>query len=213
MLDEAGYVNAGTSAELLGTTRADIPMVRWEYEVDVEAADTGAADVGFVPGRTCVPIRPEPDQWQQQHQRYAGLFPLDSFTDLTACELAVAMDATSEIALFGRHPAAPGETSLERALNQPDRPRLAMLLRPGDVFVDLAVMRDRFLGFTSYFTVKATQPIGTRLATLVEHFEAAYRRYTAHVNELDTFDDFCTAMDTLLTPPQQTELHSPAEPS
>ncbi|MEV4481611.1 hypothetical protein [Micromonospora coxensis] len=187
------------AAGLLGVDRAAIRTVGWEYEVDVERADWPAADRGFVPARACVPLRPAPDAWQRAHRARAGLFPLDTFAQLTALELAVAGDAASEITLFGL---GPGHDSLGLvdALDRPDRPELHEVLRPGDVFVDLAVVRDAPTGWTNYLTVKSLDPTD-RVWHLADHYSAAFRRYLAVVPRLRTFEDFHAAIDDLLAAP------------
>jgi hypothetical protein len=189
------------AAQLLGVDRTGIRLVRWEYEVNVELADPVAADVGFVPARACVPIRPQPDEWQRLHQGFAGLFALRTFGELTALEHAVRGDASSEITLFGFNAGAKSDNTLAGALDQPSRLHLQEILRPGDVFVDLAVVRDRFLGHTSYLTVKTTEPIDDRPHRLAEHYGTAFSRYVNSVDDTHTFEDFRDAMDTLLAPP------------
>jgi hypothetical protein len=123
------------------------------------------------------------------------------FGELTALEHAVRGDASSEIALFGFNAGAKSDNTLAGALDQPSRLHLQEILRPGDVFVDLAVVRDRFLGHTSYLTVKTTEPIDDRPHRLAEHYGTAFSRYVNSVDDTHTFEDFRDAMDTLLAPP------------
>ncbi|MGB2570946.1 hypothetical protein ACPFP2_21210 [Micromonospora citrea] len=189
------------AANLLGVDRATIRTVGWEYEVDVERADWPAADRGFVPARACVPLRPAPDRWQRDHRERAGLFPLDTFAQLTALELAVGGDAASELTLFGLGgPAGRRSPGLADVLDRPDRPELRHLLRPGDVFVDLAVVRDYPMGWTNYLTVKTLGPTD-RVWDLADHYSAAFRRYLAALPRIRTFEDFHAAIDELLAAP------------
>jgi hypothetical protein len=120
------------AARFLGVDREAVRLVRWEYEVDVEQPEWLTADVGFVPARSCVPLRPAPDPWQWDHAGFAGLFELASFRHLTDLDLAVAGDASSELTLFALRD--PGRADfLAAALNQADRPFLADILQPGDI--------------------------------------------------------------------------------
>ncbi|MCZ7423623.1 hypothetical protein O7605_29365 [Verrucosispora sp. WMMA2121] len=114
------------AAQLRGMNREAVQLVRWEYEVDVEQADWLTADIGFVPARACVPLRPMLDPWQREHAGFAGLFNVTSFRHLTDLALAVAGDATSEITLFALHD--PGRANvLAATLNQAHRPDLTKI--------------------------------------------------------------------------------------
>ncbi|MFY1652145.1 hypothetical protein ACN27J_14770 [Solwaraspora sp. WMMB762] len=188
------------AAQLLGIDREAVQLVRWEYEVDSESSEWPAADVGFVPGRACVPMRPPPDQWERDHAGFAGLFTLDSFDDLLNLHLAVAGDASSEVTLFALSDPDRAEL-LAAALNQDDRPDLADILQPGDIFVDLTVAHD--LGFTSTLTVKATEAV-EEIDQLADHFSQAFRRYLGKLDRIDSFGEFCEAIDDLLAPPHAT---------
>ncbi len=192
------------AAEGLGVAREEVTMVSWEYKVDTAVAEFPGADRGFVPARSCVPV--ESDRWQRRHRHHAGLFALHDFADLTALELAVQFDSESEITLFGL---AAGRTGADLAagLDGPRPPRLADVLRPGDVFVDLTVFRDRFGDLddpTSHLTVRSTEPLDERLAELVDHYHAAFGSYVRGVDQIHTFEDFGAAMDELLRPPTPT---------
>jgi hypothetical protein len=185
------------AAQLLGIDREAVQLVRWEYEVDSERSEWPAADVGFVPGRACVPMRPWSDQWERDHAGFAGLFELDSLDDLTNLHLAVSFDASSELTLFAL--SDPGRAELlVAALNQDDRPTLADILQPGDIFVDLTVAHD--LGFTSKLTVKAPE-IVEEVDQLADHFSQAFRRYLGKLDRIDSFEEFYAAIDDLLAPP------------
>lgn len=186
------------AADLLGRDRADTRMVRWEYEVDVEKDHAPSADVGFIPARACVPI--PPDRWQREHRGRAGLFQLDTFADLTALDLAVGFDASSEITIFGMLD-GDREGSLHTTLNHTDRPELAEVLRPDEMFVDLAVVRDRVLGHTSYLIVKSVEPIDDRIHALTTHYLRAFNNYVTELRSVRTLSDFHAAIEKLLTAP------------
>ncbi|MEU7588848.1 hypothetical protein AB0A95_21435 [Micromonospora sp. NPDC049230] len=190
------------AAQVLRIDREDIPLVRWEYEVDVERSEWPDADIGFVPARSCVALPPATDSWQRDHAGFAGLFELTSQRDLTDLALAVAGDATSEITLFALAEAERARL-LTRALNQRDRPGLTEILQPGDIFVDLAVVHDLGAGAASYLTIKAPEAIDD-VDHLAEHYSRAFRRYATQVNQIRTFDEFHHAIDDLLAPPRTT---------
>lgn len=191
------------AAALLGRSGATT-MVRWEYRVDIEQSDPIVADRGFVPARACITFRPGGDQWQREHQGLAGLFAVRSFSELTALDLAVGNDARSEITLFGLgggSAGAPCFDALRDALNRRDRPHLAEILRAGEVFVDLTIARDRFVGNTSYLTVKTVEPAHELVFGLADHYRNAYHRYVTRVDQLRSLADFHDAIEDLLTPP------------
>lgn len=188
------------AARLRGMNDEAVRLVRWEYEVDVEQPEWFIADIGFVPARACVPLQPAPDPWQREHAGFAGLFNLASFRHLTDLALAVAGDATSEITVFALQD--PGRSRLlASTLNQAQRPDLAEILQPGDIFVDLAVVHDLGAGAASYLTVK-TPEAADEVGHLSEHFSQAFRRYASRVSQIHTFDEFHSSIDDLLAPPR-----------
>jgi hypothetical protein len=186
------------TAQQLGMTREAVRLVRWEYEVDVKEPEWCTADTGFVPARACVPLRPAPDPWQRDHAGFAGLFELLSFRHLTDLALTVGADASSEITMFAL--GDPGRAhSLTLTLDQPDRPALAEILQPGDIFLDLAVIHDLGAGAANYFTVK-TPEATDEVAQLAGQFSEAFRCYASRASEIRTFGEFHNAIDDLLTP-------------
>lgn len=146
--------------------RHEVVLVRWEYRIDVRQNTFGEADIGFVPAKACVRTHPSPDQWELEHRHEAGIFHLSSFADLTVIDVVLSTDVTSEISIFALHAGMRRAEQLIDVLRGTDRPQLAEALRRGDIFVDLAVVRDRFLGYTSYFTVASPDDIGDRLGGL-----------------------------------------------
>ncbi|WP_431728063.1 hypothetical protein [Verrucosispora sp. TAA-831] len=191
------------AAQLRSVGREAVRLVRWEYEVDVEQSEWLSADVGFVPARACVPLRPAPGLWQREHAGFAGLFTLASFRHLTDLALAVGGDATSEITLFALHD--PGRTRLlASTLNQAHRPDLAEILQPGDIFVGLSVVQDLGAGAASYLTVK-TPEATDKVEHLAWHFSEAFRRYANAASQIRTFDEFRSAIDDLLAQPAASE--------
>ena len=188
------------AASMLSVSPERIRFIDWEYEVDNEKPTLDTADEGFVPGRSCVPIRPQPTEYERSNAGRAGLFDIYSFDELTLIELAVAGDATSEIALFG----LAGErrrSELLDALRGTRRPVLNDVLGPNERFVDLSVVRDRFGGLTSYFIVRSFDPnIHDVVRSVAAHFDAAWEQYVAEVSTITTFEDFGAAMGRLLAP-------------
>ena len=188
------------AARTLGIDREAIELIRWEYRVDHQVNDPVAADQGFVKARAAVPIRPEPDEFSRAHAAQAGIFRLNNFDQLTAIEIAVSFDASSEISILGTASEARSEAQVE-ALRSDDRPELAAILGPGDVFVDLTVVRDLGFGFTSYLTVKALEDIGQHLQRLSDHYRREYEQYLAALPGPSDLDGFIRAASELLANP------------
>lgn len=187
------------AARFLGVNREAVQLVRWEYKVDVEQPEWPTADIGFVPARACVPLRPAAEPWERDHAQFAGLFELTIFRHLTDLDLAISGDASSELTLFAL--CDPDRADLlTAALNQNDRPHLADILQSGDIFVDLAVVRDPGTGETSYLTVKAPDA-AEEVQQVADHFSRAFRRYLDQVSQIRALDEFHAAIDGLLAPP------------
>jgi hypothetical protein len=181
--------------------RHEVVLVRWEYRIDVRQNTFGEADIGFVPAKACVRTHPSPDQWELEHRHEAGIFHLSSFADLTVIDVVLSTDVTSEISIFALHAGMRRAEQLIDVLRGTDRPQLAEALRRGDIFVDLAVVRDRFLGYTSYFTVASPDDIGDRLGGLVDHYESAFEGYADRAPMLNDFDAFAAAIEELVSAP------------
>ncbi|MBO3753035.1 hypothetical protein J5X84_43930 [Streptosporangiaceae bacterium NEAU-GS5] len=189
------------AARLLGRQVNETALVAWEYQIDPEATDWLSADRGFVPARACAPIRPEPTRCEREHQGQAGLFPLTTFAELTAMERAVSGDVSSEITVFGLSARNSGER-LNHMLNQSVRPQLGDILVPSDVFVDISVVRDRFLGQTSHLTVKTALPAADRVFLWSRRYSEAYERYRRHAQTLASLSEFHVAVDALMAASQ-----------
>jgi hypothetical protein len=178
----------------LGVDREALRLVRWEYDLDV--AD---GDLGFVPASASVRIHPLPGQWEIDHGGFAGLFPLASFDDLTRLDCAVFTNNRAQVTVFGLDGDRVDE--LVDALNAPDRPVLADLLRPGEMFVSLATVRDHWMtNWTNRLTVKtlAETDLVYRAA---QHYSRAYRRYLHALDGMRTLADFRSAASQLLAEP------------
>ncbi|HEX6346605.1 hypothetical protein [Umezawaea sp.] len=152
-------------------TGQDPAFVDWEYNVEATAPDVVARDQGFVPARACVPFRPEPTPWQLEHAARAGLFALTSPTDLIAMLRATIGDATAEVTVF----AVQDHERLLAGLRSPDRPSLADLLQPGDVFADLTIGVDE--PYSDSLIVVAHEDLTPRVTEVVLHAERRIAEY------------------------------------
>jgi hypothetical protein len=189
------------TAAMFGIDPADIVLVEWEYDFDTEAPSFEEADRGFVPGRSCVPIRPQPSQFERDNAARAGVFEIRSFADLTSVEVAVSGDASSEVVLFGLRSERRRE-ELVAGLHSPVPPTLSELMLDGEWFIDLSVVRDRFLGTFSHFTARSSDPgMPEQLTRVAAHFDRAWERYSNEVADIRDFDQFARAIERLLEPP------------
>jgi hypothetical protein len=189
------------AADHLDRPRDDPSLVSWEYCVDTSKPTFEAADLGYVRARTAA-LAVGPDEWSGADRGRAGLFHLFTFDELTALDRAVGFDASSEIVLYGLGDRAAGPDRLAALLDRPHRPpTVGEILGPLDLFVDLSIVRDRFLGHFSYLTIRSRSDIAATLSSLVEHYESAFQAYARGVSSLMTFEDFCVAIDELLAVP------------
>lgn len=186
------------TAMQLGVSREHATLVDWEYEVLIHPDDEGRVDLGFVPARTGLSIRPAPDDWERAHEHEAGLFRLNSFEDLTHLEHGTSNDAESEITIFGLANEDPSD--LTKALRGARRPRLDEVLAPGDIFVDLTVVRDRFPDLASRLTVRSHTDIGAHVRDISETANSAYSNYLDGASQIKTFEQFSAAMVEMIGP-------------
>lgn len=149
----------------------DPVFVDWEYSVEAGAPDVEARDQGFVPGRACVPFRPEPTPWQREHAAHAGVFDLHAPSDLVALLRATLGDATAEVTVF----AVQDRDRLLAGLQTKARPELADLLEPGDVFADLTIGVDE--PYTDSIIVVSHDDLTTRIGEVTAHAERRIAEY------------------------------------
>jgi hypothetical protein len=149
----------------------DPQFVDWEYDVEAGAPDVAARDLGFVPGRACVPFRPEPTPWQVEHAGHAGLFDLHAPTDLVAMLRATIGDATAEVSVF----AVQDPDRLLAGLRSRDRPELTDLLQPGDVFADLTIGVDE--PYSDSIIVISPDDLSTRVVEVITHAQRRIAEY------------------------------------
>jgi hypothetical protein len=62
-------------------------------------------------------------------------------------------------------------------------------------------VRDRFLGHTSYLTIKTIEPVDASVHRLAEHYNSAFRNYIDRLDQIRTLPDFHVAIDKMLAPP------------
>jgi hypothetical protein len=167
-------------------------LVDWQYDVDAEELDRGRRDHGFVPGRSCVPIRPAPSAWQREHAPQAGMFAIAEPRDLVGLLRATLPDASAEIVIFGVEPGPDRLAALTRSLSGVIRPNLAAVLQPGDVFVDLTVGVD--FGYCDSITIASHADLTTRLGHLTDDYDQRAARYEAKVGGLPSIPAFLDAM-------------------
>ncbi|MFC5001993.1 hypothetical protein ACFPIJ_29690 [Dactylosporangium cerinum] len=137
-----------TRAWALGIDREVMLLVRWEYDIDVEGRD-----LGFVLARASVRIHPPPHQWEIDHGGFARLFPLSSFDALTGLDSAFYSTNRAQVTVFGL--AGDRFQALAGALNTLQRPVLADILQPGEIFVSMATVRDAWMtNWTNSLTIK-----------------------------------------------------------
>jgi hypothetical protein len=86
---------------------------------------------------------------------------------------AIAFDASSELNVYALETPARGESLVTRLRDE--APRVADLLREGELLVDLVVGSD--LDYDSVLTVHSRVDIGTEVAALAQEAETSIRAY------------------------------------
>jgi hypothetical protein len=170
-------------------------LIDWEYEVDAKEPDPGRRDHGFVPARSCVPIRPAPTLWQSEHAAQAGMFSIAEPRDLVELLRAIVFDASAEVVIFGVEPGPDRLTTLTRSLSGTTRPSLAAVLRPKDVFIDLTVGVD--LGYSDSITIASYSDLTVRLRHLADDYDQRIADYEAKIGGLLGIPAFLAAMQDL----------------
>jgi hypothetical protein len=170
-------------------------LIDWEYEVAADEVDTGRRDHGFVPGRSCVPIRPAPTPWQSEHAAQAGMFSIAEPRDLVGLLQATLLDASAEVIMVGVEPGPDRLTALTRSLSGANRPSLADVLRSGDVFTDLTVGVD--LGCYDSITIASPADLTARLHHLAADYDQRIAGYEATAGGLPGIPAFLAAMQDL----------------
>lgn len=189
------------AAAQLGVKRESVELIRWEYEVDNDQPAIARADKGFVAARSCVPMRPAPDAFERSNAALAGAFRISTLEQFDAVDVAVSGDASSEVTILGLD--GPDRVAEVLAgLRQRRRPKLHKLLEPGEVFVDVSIVRDRFLGQTSYLIVKAHDDRSEQIRSVAAYYNDAWNSYLQRVDDITTFEEFASAIEQLRAPPK-----------
>jgi len=152
-------------------------LVDWEYEVESEpdSRPTRNSIRGFVPARSAVPglihfddpPTVEEPPYAVSNAGKAGLFPV--LRPVLAPETEILFevvkglqaDASAEVNLFA---IANRPARLVEALSQSERPRLADVLSPEDVFVDLVIGVD--IGYSNVLLIQSHSDLSAKLARI-----------------------------------------------
>ena len=174
-------------------------MTTWEYQVDEDEPDLAQAVRGYVKARACVPIRPAPDPWQSGHADQAGLFQISTFEELSAVDVAVAGDASSEITLYCL-PDANDRSALVSALTGTVPPSAQDILSIAVRLIDITQIRDLYSAGASRLLVHSCHDEERRLREIAAAANRAWDSYQSSVAQLRNFDDFHEAMKALTAP-------------
>ncbi|GGN11442.1 hypothetical protein FHR83_003443 [Actinoplanes campanulatus] len=108
-------------------------------------------------------------------------------------------DNASGLTVFALHRSGRRDT-VAAALNRSDRAALAALLKPAEIFVDMAVVRE-----SGARRPESSQRQGAdetrQVDQLAGHCSRAFRRYLNLVGQFHTLGDFHAAIHGLLAPP------------
>ena len=188
-------------AQCLRAVREDVALVRWEYSIDYEAYPFAAANKGFEPARSSMPIRPEPDAWERGHRDFAGLFEVPDLATLHTIDIGVSFDVASELSLFGVANAP--FAAMQKRLGGLERPHLSEVLGEDDTFAHLTVVRDRIIGHHSYLALASRRDRSEEIGNLVRVFSERWEAYRRSVDSIKTHQDFADAMERLLIEPDR----------
>ena len=158
-------------------------LVDWEYKVEVESDRTPEPGSirDFVPARSAVSqplisgtqlmdpdsfVLGPPSPYAASNANKAGLFQAWRPDSLAKVVAELQCDATAELNLFAvREDRAVGPDRLLNALSQEERPRLADVLGPEDLFVDLVIGVD--LGYSNVLLIQSHSDLSAKLESLV----------------------------------------------
>ncbi|MCG2784710.1 MAG: hypothetical protein L6461_06355 [Anaerolineae bacterium] len=177
-------------------TQLPFDFINWEYRVDIDHLSMFKsmmrfingrallflfnlltkdliADKGFIPARNCVQVSPPPSVWQEQHRHEAGLFHIQTLTELGKLHQALLADATSEINIFCLKPGR--SMDLLSFLTAPTKPDLSKFLKEGEIFIDIVLGID--MGYRDSILIKSSQDIGSKIRSLSLQYEQAVSEY------------------------------------
>lgn len=176
--------------EAKGILKKDFDFIAWEYALEYEHHMTEPKDNGFVKGRSCIPIRPEPSEWQKKHKELAGLFEIESYSDIIGLELATFGDATSEISFFGLH--KNNKNYLIQKLTTSQTPNLTDILENNDIFIDLLIGQD--MGYWTCLSVYSKTNISAQIKSITTDIYNKCKHYEENIDNIKTIDDFINEM-------------------
>jgi hypothetical protein len=180
-------------------------LVDWEYEIDDEADGAPGRVVGFCPARSSVRIAPFAGPWQRENEARAALFETEGFGILKDLVRGLLADATGQLNLYAlaepvtresflaamkaRSPVPLSRGSeLASALSGSRPPRMAELLRPSEIYVDLTVGVDN--GYADVIIVQTLVEIDDSLNALLREYETAVEAYESEIDEIASVDEF-----------------------
>lgn len=170
--------------------KKDFDFIAWEYDLEYEHYMKEPKDNGFVKGRSCIPIRPEPSEWQKKHKELAGLFEIESYSDIIGLELATFGDATSEISFFGLQ--TNNKNYLIEKLTTPQTPNLTDILENDDIFIDLLIGQD--MGYWTCLSVYSKTDISNQIKSITTDIYKKCKHYEENIDNIKTIDDFISEM-------------------
>lgn len=173
--------------------KKDFDFIAWEYDLEYDEYEirmTEPKDNGFVKGRSCIPIRPEPNDWQKENKDLAGLFQIESYSDIIGLELATFGDASSEISFFGLN--INDKNYLIQKLSTSQRPYLIDILEENDIFIDLLIGQD--MGYGTCLSVYSKTDISNNLQKITTDIYNKCKLYEENIDTIKTIDEFINEM-------------------
>jgi len=173
--------------------KKDFDYIAWEYDLEFDEYEihmTEPRDNGFVRGCSCIPIRPEPSESQKKHKDLAGLFQVESYSDLIGLELATFGDATSEISFFGL--SSNDKNYLIQKLSTTERPELTDILEQEDVFIDLLIGQD--MGYLTCLSVYSKRDFSCQIKSITTDIYNKCKLYEENIDSIKTIDEFINEM-------------------
>lgn len=166
--------------------------------------DVGDGDLvrGLAWSTSDPPPRPPgwPRYWDWKADRFEGesLFDLGSWSDLTTFVEPLYSSDFFEIAIFGLT-AEDGFPRLIKRLRLTRHPLFDEVFDRDDVLVYFAVGMETDI--QSHLCIKARRPL-PEVEALSRHYRAAFLSYQDKIGEITDFEQFATAVEQLLAPPE-----------
>jgi hypothetical protein len=159
-------------------------LVDWEYAVEVESGQTPKPESirDFVPASSAVSqplisgsqlmdpdsfVLGPPSPYAASNANKAGLFQAWRPDSLAKVMAELQCDATAELNIFAvREDRAVGPDRILNALSQRERPRLADVLGPDDLFVDLVIGVD--MGYSNVLLIQSHSDVSAKLEAVLD---------------------------------------------